>query len=262
MASVPIDCQTAPTPPIPVGGDSPGAAANPIPVFIPREEVKDAPYEPLKAVAVREYSDTEKKSLVQLADVLGMDSSHPLAAVIPFPVQGEDKALAEAKTVEEAMPLIGNMIKAEKQLQGVKKPYPRVALKQQHIVAYMLCNPFSTTTEICSFFSISPTTLSNICKSDTFKSLVQAHRVTLDSGIGSDLQQQLRDTMAAAVEVVQKAVVANQDPEFALEVLDKTANRLGMGAKHQSGPAVQVNVISPEMIAAALNARRGLRRAD
>jgi len=193
---------------------------------------------------------------LQLLDVLGRDADRPLAAVIPMP-SVEDKALVEAKTVDEAMPLIGNMIRAEKASQGgPRKPYPRIALKQQHIVAFMLCNPFATTTEICAFFSISPTTLGNITKSDTFQSLVQAHRVTLDSGIGADLQAQLRDTMAAAVEVVQKAVVTGQDPDYALEVLDKAANRLGMGAKHQNGPLVQVNVVTPEMIAAARASRR------
>lgn len=202
-----------------------------------------------------ELTPEQRTSQLMLMDVLGMNSDRPTAAVIPMPT-AEDKALVEAKTVEEALPLIGNMMKAEKQGGGIKRPYPRVALKHQHIVAFMLCNPFATTTEICNFFSISPTTLGNITKSDTFQSLVASHRVTLESGIGADLQSQLRDTMAAAIEVVQKAVVQNQDPEFALQVMDKAANRMGLGAKHNSGPMVQVNVVTPEMIAAARASRR------
>ena len=216
-----------------------------IPVFVPRE----VPVAPV-------LSEEQRASAQQVDDILGRTDGLHLTAVVTLP-SAEDKTLAEAKSVEDALPLIGNMIKAEKAAAaGPRKPYPRAALKQQHIVAFMLCNPFATTTEICSFFNISPTTLSNITKSDTFKSLVAAHRVSIESGIGADLQAQLRDTMAAAVEVVQKAVVAGQDPDYALEVLDKTANRLGMGAKHQSGPMVQVNVVTPEMIAAARAARR------
>lgn len=214
--------------------------------------------EPPPAPAVREYTDTEKKSLVQLADILGQDSERPLAAVIPFPAGVDESGLAAIKTVEDAVPLIGNMIKAEKAAGGVKRQFPRTLLRQQHIVAYMLCNPFATTTEICSFFGISPTTLGNITKSDTFKSLIGQHRVTLESGIGADLQAQLKETLAAAVEVVQKAVVDKQDPDYALEVLDKAANRLGMGAKHNTAVQINNTIVTPEMIAAARAARRAL----
>lgn len=240
MATVPLTPDSAPQPPTLEGGAPSDSLA--------------APTEPLKAPLTEE----QQRSVIQLKDILGMESDRPLAAVIPFPAGADDMGLGETKTVEEAVPLIGRMLKAEREAGGTRKVYPRALLRQQHIVAYMLCNPFATTTEICAFFGISPTTLNNISKSDTFKSLILAHRVTLDSGIGADLQAQLRDTMAAAVEVVQKAVVEKQDPDYALEVMDKTANRMGMGAKHQSGGQVTVNIITPEMIAAARAARERL----
>jgi hypothetical protein len=200
-------------------------------------------------------TDTEKQSAGELANILGVEAPKHLAPVIPLP-SAEEAQLAGAATVQEAMPLIGNMLRAEKQAGGIKKPYPRTALKQQHIVAFMLCNPFANTTEICSFFGISPTTLGNITKSDTFKALVNQHRVTIDSGIGADLQAQLKDTMAAAIEVVQKAVVDKQDPDYALQVLDKTANRMGMGNKHNTNVQINNNIVTPEMIAAARASRR------
>lgn len=234
---------------------SPEAALTPVPSAGAPAAVTP---EPGTQVAVREYTETEKKSLLQLQDILGQESDRPLAAVIPFPAGVDESGLASVKTVDEAVPLIGNMIKAEKAAGGIKRQFPRTILRQQHIVAFMLCNPFATTTEICSFFGISPTTLNNITKSDTFKSLIGQHRVTLESGVGTDLQSQLKDTLAAAVEVVQKAVVDKQDPDYALEVMDKAASRLGMGAK--GGPAVQINntIVTPEMIAAARAARRAL----
>ena len=241
---------------------SPPGPVSTIPRFIPREGIQESivlqePVGPTPECPTRGLSDMEKKSQAQLQAMLGVPAIEHTAAIIPFPV-GESTALTEAKTVEEALPLIGNMIKAERERTpgSPKRQYPRTALRHQHIVAFMLCNPFATTTEICSFFNISPTTLSTVYKSDTFQSLVAAHRVTLDSGIGGDLQAQLRDTLAAAVEVVQKAVVDRQDPDYALEVLDKAANRLGLGAKHNTGPQVQVNIVTPEMIAAARASRR------
>jgi len=209
---------------------------------------------PSKGLAA-ELTPAQQQSQLALFDLLGEHADKKLAQVVMLP-SAEDKALTEARTVQEAMPLIANMLKADKAAQGIKKPYPRTALKHQHIVAFMLCNPFATTTEICSFFGISPTTLGNINKSDTFQSLIAAHRVSLESGIGADLQDQLRQTMAAAIEVVQKAVVTGQNPDYALEVMDKAANRMGMGNKHQTNVQINNNVITPEMIAAARASRR------
>jgi 2-hydroxychromene-2-carboxylate isomerase len=165
-----------------------------------------------------------------------------------------DHPLKDVTDVVAAGEIIGRMLAAEHST-GKKSYYPRALLRQQHIAAFMLVNPFATTTEICAFFGISPTTLGNISKSDTFKALVNAHKVSIESGIGRDIQEQLRDTLAASVEVVQKAVVERQDPDYALAVLDKTANRLGMGAKHNTAVQINNNIVTPEMIAAA-RARR------
>jgi hypothetical protein len=119
----------------------------------------------------------------------------------------------------------------------------------------MLVNPFASTTEVCAFFGISPGQLSNICKSDTFKALITSHRVSIESSLGQDLQEQLRATLSVALEVTQKAIVDHRDPEYALAVLDKTANRLGMGAKHNTNVQINNNIVTPEMIASA-RARR------
>ena len=168
----------------------------------------------------------------------------------------EPHPLDDVVDVDKAMPVIANLLEAERN--GAKKRvYPRRLLRQQHIVAYMLANPFATTTEICAFFGISAGTLSNISKSDTFKALLNAHKVSLENSVGADLQDQLRQTLAVALEVTQKAVIDQQDPEYALAVMDKTANRLGMGAKHNSQTQVNVNVVTADMIAAARAKRLG-----
>jgi hypothetical protein len=51
--------------------------------------------------------------------------------------------------------------------------YTRAMLRNQHIVAYMLANPFATNTEICAFFGIGVSTLKTIQTSDAFRAMLQ-----------------------------------------------------------------------------------------
>jgi len=164
--------------------------------------------------------------------------------------------LTDVSDVEAAAVVIGKMLVADRDAKGIRV-YPRRILRQQHIAAYMLVNPFATTTEICAFFGIGPGALSNICKSDTFKALITAHKISVETSIGADLQEQLKQTLQVSLDVVQKSVTSLQDPDYALQVLDKTANRLGMGAKHNTNVQINNNVVTPEMIAAARARRVG-----
>lgn len=166
----------------------------------------------------------------------------------PHPLEG-------VEDVNEASTLIAQML-AEERITKEVRVYPRALLRQQHIVAYMLVNPFASTTDICGYFQISPTTLSNIAKSDTFKAMVNKHRVGVES-IMPDLQDQIRETLRVAVEVTGRAVVerGTQDAEFALNVADKFANRLGMGAKQGTNVQINNNILTPEMLQQA-RARR------
>jgi len=158
--------------------------------------------------------------------------------------------LESVETVEGAAEVIGRMLVEDRNTKGTRV-YPRRILRQQHIAAYMLVNPFATTTEICAFFNIGAGSLTNICKSDTFKALIDRHRISIETSLGSDLTEQLRQTLQVSIDVVQKSVITQQDPDFALAVLDKTANRLGLGAKHNTNVQINNNIVTPEMIAMA-----------
>lgn len=172
-----------------------------------------------------------------------------------------DHPLEGADTVEAAQEVIANLLVEERKT-GKRRVYPRRLLRQQHIIAFMLANPFATTTEVCAFFGIAPGTLSTIAKSDTFKAMVDAHKVALTQDVLSDINEALRVTLAAGIEKVQKAVVERDDPDYALAVVDKVSNRLGMGAKHQGGTQVNVNVVTPAMIEQARNRARRLPNAS
>lgn len=190
----------------------------------------------------------------ELDVLLAGNATDPLKPVTDLVVVTGAHPLEGIDTVEGAAAVIGQMLVEDREAKGVRV-YPRRLLRQQHIAAYMLVNPFATTTEICRFFGIGAGALSNICKSDTFKALVESHKVSVETSIGADLTEQLRQTLAVAIDVTQKAVITGQDPEFALQVLDKTANRLGLGAKHNTNVQINNNIVTPEMIAQA-RARR------
>lgn len=154
--------------------------------------------------------------------------------------------------IGKIMPLIGKLLALEIESKG-KRVYPKRILRQQHIVAYMLLNPFATTTELCNFFGMSPSTFYNISRSDTFRALAQSHQIRLNADF--DIQQQLKETLSVAIEVTQRAIVEQQDPDYALAVLDKTANRLGLGAKQGTNVQINNNVVTPDMIAYARQKR-------
>lgn len=186
--------------------------------------------------------------------LLAGDINEPAKPVTCFPAVIVPHPLDGIEDVERAAEIIGELLTHEREAKGVRV-YPRRILRQQHIAAFMLVNPFATTTEVCAFFGIGAGALSNICKSDTFKALVAAHRISLSNSTMADIQDQLRQTLQVSLEVVQRNVTEKQDPDFALQVLDKTANRLGMGAKHNTNVQINNNIVTPEMIAAA-RARR------
>lgn len=183
----------------------------------------------------------------------GRESQLPAVRMASSPA-AELHPLEGIGDVGDAIPIITNLLAEE--AAGLKRRYyPRCALRQQHIVAYMVVNPFATTTDVCAFFGISPSTVCNVARSDTFKALIASHKISLESNLAADIQDQLRATLAVATEVVQKAVVTSQDPEFALATLDKVANRLGLGAKHNTQVQINNNIVTPEMIATARQRR-------
>jgi hypothetical protein len=143
----------------------------------------------------------------------------------PHPLEGVDDVMQAAR-------IIGLLLSEEKAGNKVRA-YPRNILRQQHVAAFTLVNPFATTTEICAYFGISPSVLTNIRKSDTYKALVSAHNIAVGD-LSEDINQQLRETLKVAIEVTQDAVITKRDPEYALATMDKIANRLGMGAKHNN----------------------------
>lgn len=165
--------------------------------------------------------------------------------------------LTNAETVEDAIKGVRETQEFEVIAQR-KAVYPRNRLRAQHLVAFLIVNPFSTVGEICRFFAITPLTYKTIASSDSFKSMMEHYSDQLIRANAQEVQEKLKDTMDMAIDRVQQALVQpNCDAEFALAVLDKAGNRLGMGAAKQGTVAnVNVNIVTREMIEQARNQRQ------
>lgn len=190
----------------------------------------------------------------ELDDILARADGGPVLAPVLVSEASFDKQLEGTEDVDALLPVIRRMLEAEAAAKG-KRVYPTRLLRHQHIIAFLLANPFTTALETCRFFGIGPTTLYNIARSDTFKALAAKHHVKLNDS--PDIQQQLKDTLVMSIEVVQKALVSGQDPDYAATVMDKSANRLGLGVKQGTQVNIQNNqLVTPDMIAAARERKR------
>ena len=172
----------------------------------------------------------------------------PALYVVPNVVE-ELQATTEMQRI---LPLIAKLIAAEAAAKG-KRVYPTKLLRHQHIIAAMVLNPFITRVELCRFFGVSIHTLGNIAKSDTFRALASQFQVQLTED--ESIADKMKDTLSAALDVTQKAIIEGQDPDYALQVVDKAANRLGMGVKQGTQVNIQNNVVTPDMIAYARQRR-------
>lgn len=155
--------------------------------------------------------------------------------------------------VQRLLPIIGRLLQAEADSKG-KMVYPTRMLRHQHIIAMMLLNPFVTRVELCRFFGVSMAVLNNIAKSDVFKTLAGQFHVSLPGQ--EELGEKLKDTVSAAIDIAQKHLIKSQDPDFALSIMDKGANRLGMGVKQGTQVNIQNNVVTPDMVAYARDRKR------
>lgn len=179
---------------------------------------------------------------------------------LPTPLRGElvsgDHPL---KDVTDVMLAVEKIKEMEEEALKTKKPrrYPRSILRHQHMVAYLLINPFASVAEIASYFNISATTVSRLISSDSFRQCLEQYMQGAGAELAVSIKDKMEATLSVAVDKVQEKIIQGDDPEFALQAMDKVANRLGMGVKQQSGAGstVNVNIVTREMIVQATQRR-------
>ena len=198
----------------------------------------------------KELDPTTAIENLSVLDALIADSApKEVKDVTQYVTPDAEHVLKNFSSVQDLLPTIRGMIEWEAANNG-KKCYPRLLLRNQHIIAFLLTYPQATNAEVCRFFSIGPSVLKQIASSDAFKAMMVQYQVNF-AAISPDINEQLKDTMAAAITIVQKDLVERQDPDYALQVLDKTANRLGMGTKQQTNVQINNNIVTADMIAQA-----------
>lgn len=163
------------------------------------------------------------------------------------------------KDVTDVLVAVERIKELEEEFRTTKKPrrYPKSILRHQHMVAYLLLNPWASTADIAGYFSISATTVSRLTSSDSFRQCLEQYMQGAGAELGTSIKDKMEATLSVAVDKVQEKIIQGDDPEFALQAMDKVANRLGMGVKQQSngGSTVNVNIVTREMILQATQRR-------
>lgn len=165
--------------------------------------------------------------------------------------------LCDETRVEECKRLVEKIQQEIVNGKGVSK-FPKARLRHQHIIAYMLANPFASMTDLEQFFGVTRMTIHRIAKSDMFQALVAQHRIQLETDFAKEVFDNLQQTLHMAVEVVQEDLLARRNGDFALQAVKETGKLLGMGGNNKAGPVINnnINVVTPEMIMAARQARQ------
>lgn len=178
---------------------------------------------------------------------------------LPTPLRSELITDHPLKDVVDVMQAVEKIRELEQEALATKKPrrYPKSILRHQHMVAYLLLNPWASTAEMASYFSISATTVSRLVSSDSFKQCLEQYMKGAGAELATSIKDKMEATLSVAVDKVQEKIIQGDDPEFALAAMDKVANRLGMGVKQQSGAGstVNVNIVTREMILQATQRR-------
>lgn len=191
-----------------------------------------------------------------VAAILGIAAPSYIPATSAASLLCSDHPLKDVTDVAEAVVKM-QQIAAEEALTKKPKKYPKSILRHQHLVAYLMLNPFATNTDIAQYFGITASTVARLVSSDSFKQCLESHMAGAGQDLFTSIKDKMEATLAVAVDRVQEKIVQGDDPDYALQALDKVANRLGMGVKQQSGAGTQVNVniITADMIMKA-RARR------
>ena len=193
----------------------------------------------------------------ETAALLGVTVPQYLPAALRSELVAGDHPL---KDVTDVLVAVEKIKELEAEFQATKKPrrYPKSILRHQHMVAYLLINPFASNADIAQYFSISVTTVSRLVSSDSFKQCLEQYMQGGGAELYTTIKDKMEATLSVAVDRVQEKVVQGDDHEFNLAVVDKVANRLGMGVKQQSGAGNTTNnfnIVTREMILQATQRR-------
>lgn len=138
----------------------------------------------------------------------------------------------------------------------------KVSFRHEHIIDWLLANPGEKNMEsLCQQLNVSRPWLSIVMNSDAFRAEYERRREEYNKELGETVVAKMYKAASKALDnVISELDDAEIDPRFALDVVDKTTNRLGFGAKAGATPLVEVNqhlhVVDSQLLAEARQAMR------
>ena len=114
----------------------------------------------------------------------------------------------------------------------------KLSNKHQMILNWMLVNPTKTYRECADYFGMSSTWVSILVRSDAFQVELKKRQMQIAARIAQSIPERLRALADISLDKLATKLEESEDPDFILEVADKTLARLGYG----SGPKTAINL--------------------
>jgi len=139
----------------------------------------------------------------------------------------------------------------------------RVSHRHEAIIDFLLAHPDEKDLHVlCGQLNVSRSWLSIVMNSDAFRAEYMKRRGEYNQELAAGVQTKMYSAASKALDAVIQSLNDDElDPRFALDVVDKTTNRLGLGAKPGGSPLVEMNQVNVHVVDKALleTARQAMR---
>jgi hypothetical protein len=135
-----------------------------------------------------------------------------------------------------------------------------VSHRHEAIIDFLLAMPGEKNLQtLCDRLHVSRSWLSIVMNSDAFRAEYERRRGEYNQQLANTVQIKMYHAAEEALDRVIEGLGADDvDPRFALDVLDKTTNRLGFGPSKGNAPLVEVHMHAVDQALLA-NARQAMR---
>lgn len=134
----------------------------------------------------------------------------------------------------------------------------RVSHRHDAIIDFLLGNPEVKDLHVlCEMLNVSRSWLSIVMRSDAFRTEYERRRGEYNQDLAQKVQRKLYDVTLLGLSKVADALEESDelDPRFALDVVDKATNRLGLGPTKGTTPVVEftqnVQVVDKDLLQSA-----------
>lgn len=117
-------------------------------------------------------------------------------------------------------------------------------IRHHAILNWMLLNPGRSSRECADYFGVSQSWLSILTRSDVFQVELNKRQMQIASRICQTIPERLRMIADVSLDKLATKLEESEDPDFILEVADKTLARLGYG----TGPRTAINLAAQQNV--------------